>query len=345
MNNRVLPAVLLVAALAPGPAGAFLENTGGSAAQFLQIGAGARSYGMGDAFCAVAEGPDAIYWNPAGLAAMQRPAFAYTRSEPVSSVHHDYAAYGHPVSLLKGTLGVSLTYQSQDYLPLVTNANLETGTFTPHAEAIAVAYATKFQVGDARTARDFYGEYWNVPGVNRPLRQGTEPWTGVVMLGVGAKIVRENIYNRDATAVLFDGGVLFRPSYLKGFSMGLAFRNVGERFRFIDAGQMAPVEFDLGAAYTLALKRSRLTASGGVGLPYFGGPDGRLGLEYALRTSGSLEGALRLGFRTRTFDDLSPLTAFTAGVGLNVHRASLDIGIRPMAELGVGYKLSLGYRF
>ena len=60
--------IALIAALlasAP-PARAIQTDVGTAAAQFLQIGAGARSLGMGDAYTAVVEGPDSAYWNPAG---------------------------------------------------------------------------------------------------------------------------------------------------------------------------------------------------------------------------------------------------------------------------------------
>ncbi|MBI5881867.1 MAG: hypothetical protein HZB91_02000 [Elusimicrobia bacterium] len=345
MKTRVLLVALLAAAFPSGPARAFLDNTGGSAAQFLRIGAGARSYGMGDAFVAVAEGPDALYWNTAGLAALKRPAFAYTRAEPAHSIHHDFAAYGHPVKLLKGALGVSLTYQSQDSLPVVTNGNLETGRFTPHAEAVSVAYATQFQSGEVQSVRDYFGEKWNIPGLSRPLSRDVEPWTGAVMAGLGVKYVRESIHGRSGSAILYDGGVLFRPSYLKGLVLGFAFRNVGERLKFINRGQMAPVELDAGVSYDWPLKNSRLITAAGVGLPYFGSPEGRVGFEYGLQLSKTAGAALRLGFSSRTFDDLGMMTAFTAGVGMSLRSATLDIGIKPMAELGVGYKVSLGYRF
>ncbi|MFA6317847.1 MAG: hypothetical protein WC943_10545 [Elusimicrobiota bacterium] len=341
--KTILLAALLVSAA--GPAFAFLDNTGGSAAQFLQIGAGARPYGMGDAFCAVAEGPDAMHWNVAGLAGMKAPSFSYTHAEPAASVRHEYAAYGHPVPFLKGTLGVSLTYMAADSLPVVTNANLESGRFTPNSESFSLAYATKFGIGEHRSSRDYYGEYWNVPGVHRPLSQGVEPWTGTLQAGIGFKYARENIHKRSGSAFLFDGGVLFRPVWLKGLALGFAFRNLGEQLRFIDSGRAAPAEFDFGAAYLVPVKRSRFLAAAGVTVPYYGSPEGRLGLEYGFRLNKSLEAALRLGMKSRTFDDLDPVTALTAGVGLGMGRTTVDIGIQPMAELGVGYKVSLGYRF
>jgi hypothetical protein len=43
-------------------------GTAGMSGAFMKFGLGARSLGMGGAFCSVAEGIDAIYYNPGGLA-------------------------------------------------------------------------------------------------------------------------------------------------------------------------------------------------------------------------------------------------------------------------------------
>lgn len=60
--------LLLVAALALlGDISVAATGTGSTAANFLNIGPGARAAGMGGAFTAVSEGALATYWNPAGL--------------------------------------------------------------------------------------------------------------------------------------------------------------------------------------------------------------------------------------------------------------------------------------
>jgi hypothetical protein len=51
-------------------------NAGAEAGQpggYLRAGIGARAAALGNAYTAIAEGPEAVYWNPAGLAWEQRP--------------------------------------------------------------------------------------------------------------------------------------------------------------------------------------------------------------------------------------------------------------------------------
>ncbi|PCI40668.1 MAG: hypothetical protein COB53_00650, partial [Elusimicrobia bacterium] len=55
---------LFLSMLCASPADAFLNNVGGASAQFLRIGVGTRAAGLGEAYGPIAEGPDAIYWNP-----------------------------------------------------------------------------------------------------------------------------------------------------------------------------------------------------------------------------------------------------------------------------------------
>ena len=47
-----------------------MSDSGTTTAQFLKLGVGARAIGMGEAYSAIADDPTAIYWNPAGLAAV-----------------------------------------------------------------------------------------------------------------------------------------------------------------------------------------------------------------------------------------------------------------------------------
>ena len=66
--------VSLLGAVAPARAQVSLgsQREGTSSATFLRIGVGARAEGMGEAFVAVANDPSAVFWNPAGLASLQR---------------------------------------------------------------------------------------------------------------------------------------------------------------------------------------------------------------------------------------------------------------------------------
>lgn len=59
--------IVILTALVIAAAKAQADGDAGYAGAFMRSGAGARPLGMGGAFTAVAEGPEATYYNPAGL--------------------------------------------------------------------------------------------------------------------------------------------------------------------------------------------------------------------------------------------------------------------------------------
>jgi len=344
--RRVL-AALLVLLLAGAPARAFTSNTGASTAQFLRLGIGARALGMGEAYSAVAEGPSALYWNPAGLATIERPQIEYSHVEMLDFFHHEHLAYIHPLARFGGTLGASFTMFYQDSLDLVTNANQKIGTFRPHSEAYTLAYARSFNVGDDHRVRDkrFFQDMWSYPGTYRPLDHSNELWVGEMAAGGSIKLISETLYNRTASAVAFDGGILFRHVDFPQLSLSAGFRNLGSRPKFNSTREGLPVELDFGAALGIGGARYRLIAALEAGLPYYGDPYGKIGFEVGRVISDSSAVAVRAGYKSLTAQDLSPITGLTAGLGLTVRRVDLDFAFQPMAELGAVYRGSLGFRF
>jgi hypothetical protein len=85
------------------------------AGEFMSLGAGARALGMGGAFGAVADDASAVYWNPAGIAGIQkRQALAMHAEQFGDLVNYNYGAYVQPTSLLdperKPAFGLSLIH-------------------------------------------------------------------------------------------------------------------------------------------------------------------------------------------------------------------------------------------
>src|SRR4029453_7116453 len=68
------------------------QRVGTSSGGFLKIGVGARATGLGESFVAVANDPSAIYWNPAGLASMQRSEVLLSHVDWPAGVPHPHLA-------------------------------------------------------------------------------------------------------------------------------------------------------------------------------------------------------------------------------------------------------------
>ncbi|HVE12605.1 MAG TPA: hypothetical protein VNI01_04365 [Elusimicrobiota bacterium] len=333
--------------LAAPEARALTGNTAGASAEFLRVGAGARAFGMAEAYGPVAEGADAIYWNPAGLLQLNGPELDYTHTEFLRFFSHDHVAFGYPLRSWGAAIGVSGTFFYQQAQDAVTNTNQAAGSFTSHSEAYTLAFAKAIGVGDDYPARDrdYFLKAWDLAGGYRPLERDNDFWTGSLMLGMAIKAVSETLYDVHGQAFAVDGGALFRPADLSRLSVSAVFRNLGTQERFIQEQEKLPAEFSTGIAYNFLGENHRWLPALEVALPRYGAPYAKIGLEHTLRLGDSAQFATRLGYRTLSAADLGPLTGLTAGVGVRYKRISFDMGFQPMSDLGDVYRAELGYGF
>lgn len=108
-------AALLAAALLAAPAARAIDPAAGTGgASFMKLGIGsARAMALGRAYVALAEGTDALSWNPAGLALTQQRELSYGYTRHVQSIDSPfYFAYAHPLG--RTVLGGNFGYLSVD---------------------------------------------------------------------------------------------------------------------------------------------------------------------------------------------------------------------------------------
>ena len=106
-----------------------LAEDGSHAAEFLSHGVGARALGMGSAFVSIADDATAAYWNPAGLAKVEKHAFSIMYSDSFGAgeggllnkgiVEYNFVDYVHQVSGF-GSIGISWIRLGVDDIPLTT---------------------------------------------------------------------------------------------------------------------------------------------------------------------------------------------------------------------------------
>lgn len=84
---------------------------------YQDVGVGARVTGLGNAFTAVADDVYSVYYNPAGLAVLERPEFGTTYSRLLtglsdgSNIQNSFLTYAHPLDEgRRGTLGTAWNY-------------------------------------------------------------------------------------------------------------------------------------------------------------------------------------------------------------------------------------------
>ena len=85
------------------------KNAGTSAGAFLKIGAGApAATALGNAYVSVADGPQALYWNPAGAASASTREIGFSYMSYLQGYKARTLSYLQPIG--KTIIGVSLNY-------------------------------------------------------------------------------------------------------------------------------------------------------------------------------------------------------------------------------------------
>jgi hypothetical protein len=128
--TRGLATLALAAALAA-PARAQVtdqsDNTayGTTSGEFLLLGAGARGAALGGAFDALANDVTALYYNPAGIALMSRPAVMASSYSYIADTRYTWLGIAFPMSGGARAIGLSLGSFGFDEQPQYTIENPE----------------------------------------------------------------------------------------------------------------------------------------------------------------------------------------------------------------------------
>ncbi len=332
MTGSVKKMALLAALLAlPCAAHAQDQQLGGqrrgtASLEFLKIGVGARAEAMGEAFVSVANDPSAMYWNPAGVASLQRRSAQISTTQYPADIRYNHLSVVFPSEALDGSIGIQIGGLASD-MP-------ETDEFHPYGTGRTFTF-TDFVMG-ATYARRF---------------------TDKLLIGFGMKFAREDYGSQlDAPvtqALLFDIGSIYYIGF-RSLRVGMSLTNfggdVGPRGSFVSSNGSgtrsydtftAPTTFRYGVGFEpLERENLRVTAALEATQP----SDNRI--EYRVGTEVLFQGhlALRSGYQIR-----SDAFKFSAGAGFKGEISSLagevDYAYTDGGPLGHVNRLSLQVAF
>ncbi|HGY56557.1 MAG TPA: PorV/PorQ family protein [Caldithrix abyssi] len=316
-----------------------ISKVGTTAAQFLKIGVGARASAMGESYVAVANDASAIFWNPAGMAAMQNNEVMLVRTNWIAGMTYDFATIVMPIGQM-GTFGLFYQGLTMGEMEVRTEYNPEgTGElFSASSFALGLSYAKMI--------------------------------TSRFSFGITGKYIKEFIWHESASTFAVDLGIVYNTS-LDGLRLGMAISNYGGKMRmdgkdllrFIDIDPNLdgnneniisrlntedydiPIIFRVGLAYdAFNTDFHRLTVSMDGISPNDYKEHLNAGFEYAFRNMVFLRGGFKgIGINDREvgFSAGGGLKYTSSdGLGLNVDYAYVDFG-----RLGNVQRVSLSFLF
>jgi len=274
---------------------------GQSGVDFLKIGVGARAMAMAGAYTGIAEGAEASYWNPAGLAQIEHIELAAMHLQWSTDIMYEFLSYAQKFPTI-GAFGLGISYLGFGDI----DARDEFG-----------------QSLTGFSAYDVCGMFSFARPINEQLN-----------IGANAKLFQEKIGDDNATGYALDIGGLYSLAKAR---FGLSLRNLGMKLKFVDEEFSLPMIVSLGVSYYPLGSQLVLALAGDYQIESERG-NVRFGAEYWIQEMLAVRAGYQ--YKTKD-DELGILNGFGAGLGVKKMKFGIDYGYEPSSELGDIHRLSL----
>ena len=188
-------------------------KAGSAGLQFLKIDVGARSSAMGGAVVSTANDANAIFWNPAGIAAVRRPECQMTHNKWLVDSRYSAIALAYPFGSTVIALSV-IDFHISEFEE--TTVLMSSGT------------GKMISAGDIQL------------GIGLAHR-----FSDRISIGGQLKYVQENLSEYTHSNILFDIGTIYRSGF-RDLTFGFAFQHFGPDMQFANQLFRAPLLFRVG---------------------------------------------------------------------------------------------------
>lgn len=254
-----------------------LDRVGTDSGVQTVIPVGSRGLSMAGADIATTRGVESIYWNPAGMAALDGGEALFSTRNMLADINLNYFAVGYGVG--DNTFGFSIkAFDFGEILRTTVDHQDGTGaTFSPTFSTISLVYGRKV--------------------------------TDRIHFGARPKVIYENIDRATATAFAADFGLQYANLLdINGLALGIFVKNIGTDMKYdgsafttysqdqVDESPTAhnefrkieteshklPTSINMGLTYTRGMNFGNLTVAGTYQRNNYMKDDIRLGLELAI---------------------------------------------------------------
>jgi len=178
---------------------------------FLELPVGARAIAMGSAYSSISGDPFSAYYNPAGIAGMDKLNIGLMHAVYFQDISYEYGVFTFPIREL-GVIGVSVQYLSVSELAEIDKTGVLTGdSFKPNDMALSAIYAKQL---------------------------------GLIDFGVSVKYIKSQIRNSAST---FAGDIGLQTKVGK-YALGLSVLNIGKGLKFHNEESSLPTTVRTGVS-------------------------------------------------------------------------------------------------
>lgn len=308
IKTLIFPVLALLALALPARA----ADEGVSGAQFLRIGVDAKTAALGETGAA-AGGAPALFYNPAGLAALKGPELYLSHARWIGETGYSGLAFARKAG--GGAFGFAASYLSGP----------------------AIDKYDKYgnDLGETYSASDIAASFGFCPNTAAP-----------VAFGLNLKFIRSKLENMSASAPAFDAGLRWTAAKDK-LVFGASVQNAGGKLKYDSEADPLPLTFRAGGQYAMKIKRGR---SQRIDLAFFSdasylkdtGAAFGAGVELLSAYDKDYLFAMRAGYKTAATGDAAGVSG---GLGLEAAAYTVDYAFAPMGDLGGTHKFSVTVKF
>ncbi|MEK7233825.1 MAG: PorV/PorQ family protein [Elusimicrobiota bacterium] len=296
-------AVVLIA-LSAGASDFGRAAMGTTGSEFLLLDTSARGIAMGGAYSAATNDASSLYWNPAGLAQVPRLSATFLHAQYIADITYNATSVARRIND-SSVLAFGVRYL--DY-GAITRTDI-----------------------NAQTQNDFHPRsYLAELGWGQSIYDLSDSEVDVAM-GVTAKYQHIDLLEH-ANALAGDLGVHSRfYGTSQTYDVSVVIQNFGSGAKFDKVRDSLPTRLRFGGAVRL-IKPLLLTLEGIA--PINNSPHGAAGMEYTVDIQKNMQGAVRAGLNTMTYNSLGMTSILNFGFGAKLSDLSFDYAFAPMGELG-----------
>lgn len=206
-----------------------VDGSGGQAGAFLRIPVGARPAGMGNAFTAISDDANAMYFNPGGLYQIEKYVFGGMYSFLSMDRNHYQGSFAFSPKKI-GTISVMFVGFGVSNIEGRDNLGLPTGKFSDSENAISIGYGKKI--------------------------------LSILGVGTNIKYLSHSLKSSKASGVGFDLGLHSRipihSTLLQSIRLGASVTDLGEQLKWNTNSSLSediPSTLRYGAGFDLMIKK------------------------------------------------------------------------------------------